>query len=147
MNELLNMLEDFYQIANIKELLIAFLIALPIGWNREKESRSMGLRTFPLVALASCGYMLIGNVLVDGNPDAIARLLTGLMTGIGFIGGGAIIKDKGGVHGTATAASIWSTGTIGASVAFHHYEIAITLSLINFAILALAKPVKKTIKT
>jgi len=146
MTDLLNILEDFYHISNVKELLIAFVIALPIGWNREVETRSMGLRTFPLVAVASCSYMLLGiNIMGDTNPDAIARLLTGLMTGIGFIGGGAILKDGGNVHGTATAASIWSTGAAGAAVAFQRYEIAITLSVISFMILALAKPVKKSI--
>ena len=67
----LELLESFYQTSNIKELLIAFIIALPIGWNREKESRSMGLRTFPLVAIASCGYMLIGSSLVGGDPDSL----------------------------------------------------------------------------
>ncbi len=92
MPELLALFEDFSQIGNIKELMIAFIIALPIGWNREKESRSMGLRTFPLVAIASCGYMLIGSSIVSGDPDALSKLLYGLMTGIGFIGGGAILK-------------------------------------------------------
>ena len=146
MNELLTMLENFYHVSNVKELLIAFCIALPIGWNREVETRSMGLRTFPLVAVASCGYMLLGvNMMGETNPDAIARLLTGLMTGIGFIGGGAILKDGGSVNGTATAASIWTTGAVGSAVAFQRYEIAILLAIISFLILALAKPVKKSI--
>jgi len=146
MTELLQIFESFYEVANIKELVIAFLIALPIGWNREVETRSMGLRTFPLVALASCGYMLLGmNFIGETSPDAVARLLTGLMTGIGFIGGGAILKDGGSVHGTATAASIWTTGAVGAAVAFQRYEIAITLAVISFMILAFAKPVKKSI--
>jgi len=146
MTELLNHLENFYDIANIKELLIAFLIALPIGWNRELKSRSMGLRTFPLVALASCGYMLLGgNLIGDDSPDAIARLLPGLMTGIGFIGGGAILKNNGSVDGTATAAAIWTTGAVGAAVAFERYEIAVVLALISFLILTLASPFKETI--
>ncbi len=55
MPELFALFENFIQISNIKELLFAFIIALPIGWNSEKESRSMGLRTFPLVSIASCG--------------------------------------------------------------------------------------------
>ena len=67
------------------------------------------------------------------------------MTGIGFIGGGAILKQDGGVYGTATAASIWNTGAVGAAVAFHRYEIAVVLAFISFLILSLAKPIKKTI--
>ncbi len=145
MTELLALFEEFLHISNVKELLIAFIIALPIGWNREKESRSMGLRTFPLVAIASCGYMLIGSSIVSGDPDALSKLLYGLMTGIGFIGGGAILKDGGSVYGTATAASIWNTGAVGAAVAFHRYEIAIVLAVISFLILSLAKPIKNSI--
>ena len=145
MTELLALFEEFIHISNVKELLIAFIIALPIGWNREKESRSMGLRTFPLVAIASCGYMLIGSSIVSGDPDALSKLLYGLMTGIGFIGGGAILKDGGSVYGTATAASIWNTGAVGAAVAFHRYEIAIVLAVISFLILSLAKPIKNSI--
>ncbi|MEB8433057.1 MgtC/SapB family protein [Cocleimonas sp. KMM 6892] len=145
MSDLPVMLQEFFQISNIKELLFAFVIALPIGWNREKESRSMGLRTFPLVAVASCGYMLIGSSVVDGDPDALSKLLYGLMTGIGFIGGGAILKDGASVQGTATAASIWNTGAVGAAVAFHRYEIAVVLAVISFMILSLAKPIKNTL--
>jgi len=147
MTELLSMFEDFYRVSSIKELLIALLISLPIGWNREVETRSMGLRTFPLVALASCSYVLLGaSSIGEDDPAAMARLLTGLMTGIGFIGGGAILKDGGSVNGTATAASIWATGAVGAAVAFHRYEIAITLAVISFLILSLAKPVKESIE-
>jgi len=67
------------------------------------------------------------------------------MTGIGFIGGGAILKNGGNVHGTATATSIWTTGALGAAVAFQHYEIAVTLAAISFLILTFAKPVKESI--
>jgi putative Mg2+ transporter-C (MgtC) family protein len=62
-------------------------------------------------------------------------VLQGLITGIGFIGGGAILKSSGTVHGTATAASIWNTGLIGMAVAFGRFEIAIFMSLINFVTL------------
>jgi putative Mg2+ transporter-C (MgtC) family protein len=57
------------------------------------------------------------------------------MTGIGFIGGGSILKQGGSVSGTATAASIWNTGAIGAAVAWGRYEIAIALSAVNFVLL------------
>lgn len=145
MPELTELLQEYYKISELKELLIAFIIALPIGWNREKESRSMGLRTFPLVAVASCGYMLIGISVVGVESNEMSRLLVGLMTGIGFIGGGAILKEGGSVRGTATATSIWTTGAVGAAVAFHRYEIAVVLAFISFLILSLAKPIKEKI--
>ncbi len=67
------------------------------------------------------------------------------MTGIGFIGGGAIFKEGATVHGTATAASIWCTGALGAAVAFGAWDIAILLSAINLATVRLGRPVKKTL--
>jgi putative Mg2+ transporter-C (MgtC) family protein len=113
----------------------AFVLAFPLGWDREHAERSAGLRTFPLVAMASCGYIMLASKVLGDHPEGQARVLEGLITGIGFIGGGAILKSDGTVRGTATAASIWNTGAIGASVAFGRYEIAIVLSVVNFAAL------------
>jgi putative Mg2+ transporter-C (MgtC) family protein len=59
--------------------------------------------------------------------DWFGSPITGLTTGIGFIGGGAIMRGRGTVHGTATAASIWNTGVIGAAIAESRIEIAVIL--------------------
>ncbi|MGH0030296.1 MAG: MgtC/SapB family protein [Myxococcota bacterium] len=120
---------------------VAFLLAAPIGWDRERNERGPGLRTFPLVAIGSCAFLLIGQSVVDGS-ESHARLLYGLMTGIGFIGGGSILKDHGNVTGTATAASIWNTGAVGAAVAWRRYEIAIALALANFLLLRFGTSMK-----
>ncbi len=121
------------------------MLALPTGWMREKQAHGVGIRTFPIVAIASCGYLLIMQGQASGT-DALAansRVLQGLVAGIGFVGGGAILKEGMSVHGTATAASIWNTGAIGAAAAMGRYEIAIVLSLLNlFTMFALA-PLKK----
>ncbi len=121
-------------IFNLIHLGAAYLFALPVAFDRETASRGAGLRTFPLVAVAACGYTLVGVSVLD-STDAEARILQGLITGIGFIGGGAILKSKGNVTGTATAASIWTTGLIGIAVAFDRYEVALLLSAITFATL------------
>jgi len=123
---------DWQQVLfNMSHLGIAYLLALPVGWDRERASPGAGLRTFPLVAVAACGYTLVGISVLD-STEAESRILQGLITGVGFIGGGAILKSKGSVRGTATAASIWNTGLIGMAVAFGRYEIALLMSLINF---------------
>ncbi|MCB0359258.1 MAG: MgtC/SapB family protein [Bdellovibrionales bacterium] len=124
---------------------MSFLLSAPLGLEREAHSRTAGLRTFPLVAMTSCGFMLVGLSVVGDDVDARARLLYGLMTGIGFIGGGAIFKANDGVHGTATATSIWNMGAVGAAVAFRRWEIAILLSILNLAILWLSPSVKQEI--
>lgn len=127
---------------HLLRLLFAYALALPIGWERERSARGVGLRTFPLVAMASCGYMLIGTEVLSGS-EPYARILYGLMTGIGFIGGGAILKEHGNVSGTATAAAIWSTGAIGAAVAWQRYEIALILALMTFVTLRVFRPFKR----
>lgn len=129
-------------VRNMIQLGIAYLLALPIAVDREKSSRSAGLRTFPLVAVSACGYMLVG-ISVLSTTDAEARVLQGIITGIGFIGGGAILKSNGSVRGTATAASIWNTGLIGVAVAFHRYEIAILLAVINVVTLRFVRHFKE----
>jgi putative Mg2+ transporter-C (MgtC) family protein len=133
-------------LTNLLHILVAYLIALPIGWERERTGGGMGLRTFPLVALASCGYLLVARDLAGGNPDAESRVIQGLLGGIGFIGGGAILKEGGTVRGTATAASIWNTGAIGFAVAFDHLEIAIVLGLVNFLTLRWLTPFKQAVE-
>ena len=126
---------------NFWHLAVAYLLALPVAFNREQASRSAGLRTFPLVAIAACGYVLVAFSILT-TTDAEARVIQGVVTGIGFIGGGAILKSGGTVSGTATAASIWTTGLIGIAVAADRFEIAILLSLLMLATLSLGKDVK-----
>ena len=91
--------------------------------------------------MAACGLMLTGIYVLD-TTGAEARVMQGIVTGIGFIGGGAILKGNSTVKDTATAASIWSTGAIGIAVAFGRFEIAIVLSLLNFITLRLIGEVK-----
>lgn len=131
--------------SNLIHVVVAYLIALPIGWDRERSGDGVGLRTFPLVAVASCGYLLIARDLAISNEDAKSRVLQGLLGGIGFIGGGAILKEGGTVRGTATAASIWNTAAIGVAVAFDRFEIALILGLINFLTLQWSKSMKRAV--
>ena len=120
----------------------AYVLALPIAWDRERVANSAGLRTFPLVSIATCGFMLIGIEVLD-SAEAMARVMEGIITGMGFIGAGAILKGKDRVVGTATAASLWvasilaALGAIGLAVAWNRLEIAITLSIVTFLTLVI----------
>src|SRR5690606_7298935 len=128
--ELQLILFNFYQLG------VALLLSLPLALNREhgsRDARGAGLRTFPLVTIASCAFMLVA-MSVYPTAEAQGRVMYGVITGIGFIGGGAIVKEANRVGGTATAAGIWITGAIGISVAYSRYEIALTLSLFSFLI-------------
>ncbi len=116
----------------VLSLLAAFVLALPIGWDREAADRSMGLRTFPLLSVASCAFLLISQHATSGDWN---KALEGVATGVGFIGAGAIVKHGISVLGTATAAAVWMTAAMGAAVAFHEWAIAIAQSVLGFATL------------
>ncbi|HKD04571.1 MAG TPA: MgtC/SapB family protein [Bryobacteraceae bacterium] len=123
----------------------AYVLSIPTGWWSEKEGHAVGVRTFPLVAMASCGYLLILRN-QGGGPDALAassRVLQGLVAGIGFVGGGAIVKAGMSVRGTATAASIWNMGAIGSAVALERYEVAVVLAVMNLFTMRALVPVKQ----
>lgn len=129
-------------LSHVINLVVAYVLALPIGWNREREERSAGIRTFPLVAMAACGFVLVAiGVLGAGSPGQ-ARILEGLITGVGFIGGGAILKHGTQALGTATAASLWATGALGAAVGYGLYDIALILSVVTYVTLRYLAPLK-----
>ncbi len=138
--------DNFDILPHLTALVIAYVLALPIGWNREKEERSAGLRTFPLVAVATCGFVQAAEGMVADEPEAMARIIEGLITGMGFIGGGAILKVKESVRGTATAASLWVTGAIGVAVGLGSIDVAVMLTLMAFATLYLLAPLKKMVE-
>lgn len=120
----------------------AFVLALPAGFIGEKETHSAGLRTFPLVAMASCGYLLLGQPEGVASPDVQSRIVQGLLSGIGFIGGGAILKTESQVHGVATAAGIFCTGVVGAAIAEDRWFSAFVLAAITFVGLRFLLPLK-----
>lgn len=137
------MIDNFAVLPHFLALLGAYALALPIGWNREQEERSAGLRTFPLVAVASCGFVQAVETMMAEDPAAIARVLEGVIAGIGFLGGGAILQQRNSVRGTATAASLWVTGAMGVAVGLGAYDVAVVLTaftLLTFWFLAPLKP-------
>jgi len=139
-------LDQFNVVPHLVAMVVAYVLALPIGWNREREERSAGIRTFPLVAIASCGFIQAAEGITAGSPEAMARIVEGIITGMGFIGGGAILHLKASVKGTATAASLWVTGAIGVSVGLGKIDVAIMLAIFGFITLYLLAPLKKSIE-
>ena len=138
--------ERFDVLPHFIALTIAYALALPLGWNREREERSAGIRTFPLVAVASCGFVQASEGIASASPEAMARVVEGIITGMGFIGGGAILHLKDSVKGTATAASLWVTGAIGVSVGLGKIDVAVMLAIFGFVTLYLLAPIKRSIE-
>jgi putative Mg2+ transporter-C (MgtC) family protein len=81
------------------------------------------------------------------DPNSFSRVLQGLVSGIGFIGAGAILRDGHSVHGTATAASVWCTAIVGAAVGLGEYHIAVILSLFNYLTLRFLIPWKASARS
>ncbi len=131
-------------LTHVIQMAIAFALVLPVGYHRENSSQNIGLRTFPMVSLASCGFVLIA-IETLGADGGMGEVIAGIITGIGFIGGGAILKEKGNIEGTSTAAAIWSAGCIGLAVAMGRLEIAVVISAFVYAIFHFATPLKQTI--
>jgi putative Mg2+ transporter-C (MgtC) family protein len=121
-------------------LCLAFGLALVVGWNREEEEHNTGIRAFPIVAMASCTFVMIATF--HGDLAAQSRVLQGLVSGIGFVGGGAIMKDGLNIKGTATAASVLGAAAMGAAVALDRFGMAVSLTVLNLFALRALLPVK-----
>ena len=101
----------------ILRLTLTVILSGLIGFERQLHKRTAGLRTHILVALGSCLIMLTSLYVFDiykeiARPDP-ARIAAGVITGIGFLGAGTIIREKEGVRGLTTAASLWVVAGIG----------------------------------
>lgn len=118
------------------DLAIAYILAVPIGWDRERSAKSAGLRTFPLVSIACCGFVVAPEHL---NDDNLTRVVQGIVGGIGFIGAGAILRQGEAVTGTATAASVLATGAVGVAVGIGAYDVGVIISLLTFVTLRYLK--------
>lgn len=138
-------MDKFQILPHLAALAAAYALALPIGWDRERQERSAGLRTFPLVALASCGFVQAAEQYMANSPDAMARIIQGIVTGIGFIGGGAILKQGSMVKGTATAASLWATGAVGSAVGLGSYDVAVVIAVFTFVTFRVVTPLENTL--
>lgn len=136
-------MDSFRILPHLAALSAAYVLAIPIGWDREKSERSAGLRTFPLVAIAACGFVQATESLLNGHPEGAARIVDGVITGIGFIGGGAIVKHGTSVLGTATAAALWATGAVGIAVGLGAYDGAVVISALTFLTLRFLAPIKR----
>ena len=117
--------------------LITFVLIYPIAMEREREewaigTEGAGLRTFPLVGMGSCILVMLAQIILPPQSENHAQVLQGLITGIGFVGGGAIVKDQFKVRGTATAAGIWATAVLGAAVGYGRIDLAVVLAVVTF---------------
>lgn len=123
-------------------LVLAAILGMMIGLEREKAHKPAGLRTHMLVCLGSCLFTLIS---MEFSLDP-ARIAAGIVTGIGFIGAGAILAEREKVVGITTAASLWVTAAIGLAVGSGNYLLAVVAAAITVLILFSRGILKRFIK-
>ncbi len=131
----------------VVSIVAAYVLALPLAFERKiRGETEVGLRTVPLVSVGACGYLIVTRFLYEAgvfNMDGLGRTLRSVMTGIGFIGGGVIVKQTREVQGLTTGASVWSAGAIGSCVAHGHYMIAIAFAMMNVVVLEVQRGLAK----
>jgi len=127
----------------IIRLLAATLLGAIVGLERERARKSAGLRTQTLVCVGTAALILVSSSAGLSN-EGLSRLIQGIITGIGFIGAGSILKvgEERHVRGLTTAASVWMTAAIGVSVGLGTVGIAALLTLLALIILALVGAVE-----
>lgn len=115
--------------------LMAALLGAFIGWEREQHGREAGVRTYAAVSLGACVFGLV-SAHVTGATDP-TRIAAGVVTGVGFLGAGVIMREQGRIAGLTTAATIWATASVGLAVAYGMYLLSALTAAIIFGLLAL----------
>jgi putative Mg2+ transporter-C (MgtC) family protein len=113
-----------------------------IGIEREMRHKPAGLRTNILITLGAAIFTSLSSTLVDEGGSA-DRIVSQIVTGVGFLGGGAILRTRGAVHGMTTAATIWVNAGIGAAAGAGRYGIALVGTLITLVVLAALQPLEQ----
>jgi putative Mg2+ transporter-C (MgtC) family protein len=119
---------------DIFSIALAVVLGAAIGVEREFSGKAAGLRTNILICLGAAVFTIISKRMA-GDNEALTRIAAGVVTGVGFLGAGAIIQDRGGVHGLTTAATIWFMACLGMACGAGLYELAIISTLLAIFIL------------
>ncbi len=122
---------------DILKLIITAFIAILIGYDREKRNKAAGIRTNMIVGIISCLIMIISIRIANSdigisNEADPARLAAQVISGIGFLGAGTIIKQKDKIEGLTTAASLWAVAGLGLAVGYGLYTLSIAAAFIIF---------------
>jgi putative Mg2+ transporter-C (MgtC) family protein len=125
----------------ILRLLVAAVLGAAIGLEREYRRKPAGLRTNILIALGSALFTAVSIQLagVGGTPDRVAAQI---VTGVGFLGGGAILRSGKNVQGMTTAATIWVNAAVGMSAGAGQFEMATAATALTLIVLAVLPPIE-----
>jgi putative Mg2+ transporter-C (MgtC) family protein len=134
-----------------RRLVVAMLIGCALGINRDLRNKPAGLRTHALVSLGSALIVVTSIVLAHAvtPPDAgsVLRVVQGVITGIGFLGGGVILRDREtqSVTGLTTAATIWISACLGLTCGAGQWQLALLAVAITLVVLIFGGPVEQAV--
>lgn len=111
---------------NSVKLLVSLILGALIGAEREYKGRNIGFRTIILITLGSTLFTILSFIL--GNNNDPARIASNIVTGVGFLGAGAIFRDGATVRGVTTASIIWISAAIGMACGIAQYEFAVLVT-------------------
>lgn len=116
---------------------VALLLGAAIGWDRERRDAEAGLRTHMLVALGAAIFVLVPAE-AGMSDEALSRVVQGIVSGIGFLGAGAVLKvsEEGRIHGLTTAGSIWATAAVGVAAGLGRESTAVLATVFVLLVLA-----------
>jgi putative Mg2+ transporter-C (MgtC) family protein len=143
--ELSQLVPDVSQIVRITVRLVAALaVGTAIGTQRELTHKTAGLRTHMLVALGTALF-IVGAAEGGMKTESLGRVIQGIVTGIGFLGGGAILKlaDRREVHGLTTAAGIWMTAAASAAAGLGQITVAFIATVFGLIVLTVFRRLEK----
>ena len=122
-----------HDLALFGRIALAAALGYALGWEREVRGHPAGSRTFALVAAGSAGFTAIA---VDAFPSTAEKLIAGVVTGIGFIGAGVVLRDPTGhVRGLTTAAAIWSIAAVGVIAGAARFVLAALVAVLFLLVL------------
>jgi putative Mg2+ transporter-C (MgtC) family protein len=131
----------------ITRLLMAAGIGAVLGLEREWRMKTAGLRTNILIAVGSAIFTMMSRDLVAGLPGADpSRIAAQIVTGIGFLGAGAILRTDSGVHGLTTAATVWVNAALGIAVGGGEYRLAIIGAIVTIVALLVLHPIESAME-
>lgn len=125
------------QILVVGELLLAAVLSMLIGMDRERKHSPAGMRTHMLVGIGACLFTILSVYAFPGSDTA--RIAAQVVTGVGFLGAGTIIHRKGDVMELTTAASIWATAAVGMAAGVGFWFLAIFATLVIWVVLAVMR--------
>jgi putative Mg2+ transporter-C (MgtC) family protein len=123
---------------DVLTLVVSTVLGTLVGWERQVGRKPAGLRTHTLVCLGSTLFVLVARHAAEGFGGGTVdptRIIHGVVTGVGFLGAGSILRQEGWVQGLTTAASVWMVAAIGVAVGLHAWGLAIGGTILALIVL------------